>query len=178
VHRTTHAAFRGAVAIAAALGLCACGDEPDRTPASVETRPAITLPPTVPDSASTAPLPSPTALTDVMARLSDPNVAGAQKLDSVEMATRDDAAAMDKFGQALRDGGYAPATFEARDLRWTGGQRANVLALVTIRTANSQAGDFTFPMEFHFADNHWQLTRQTADALLQLGAVPAPAPTP
>jgi hypothetical protein len=177
VHRTTHAAVLGAVAIAAALGLCACGDEPTRAPASVETPPAITKPPTVPDSDSMAPLPPPAALTDVMARLSDPNVPGAEKLDAIEMATPHDAAAMDKFGQALRDGGYAPATFEARDLKWTGGQRGNVLALVTIRTANAQTGNFTFPMEFRFADNHWQLTRQTADALLQLGAVPAPAPT-
>ncbi|HEX2213289.1 MAG TPA: hypothetical protein VHH12_07540 [Mycobacterium sp.] len=182
MHRTLRAIASGAVAIAAALGLGACGDEPAaKPPASIETLPPITRPPSVPESqvsAAVAPLPPPAALTDVMARLADPNIPGAEKLDAVEMATPDDAAAMDKFGQALRDGGYAPTTFEARDLRWTEGQRGNVLALVTIKTANPQAGDFTFPMEFRYADDHWQLTRRTADALLQLGEVPSPTPTP
>jgi hypothetical protein len=129
-------------------------------------------------SASMAPLPPPTALTDVTVRLTDAHIPGAEKLDVIEMGTPDDAAAMDKFGQALRDGGYTPMTFEAADLRWAEGTKGNVLALVTIRTANAEAGDFRFPMEFRFADNHWQLTRATADALLQLGEAPPPTPTP
>ena len=56
--------------------------------------------------------------------------------------------------------------------------------MVTLKTANPQAGDFTFPMEFSLADNAWQLTRRTADVLLQLGrgatrhrAPPTPTPT-
>ncbi|MEO3759175.1 hypothetical protein ABGB19_12915 [Mycobacterium sp. B14F4] len=147
----------------------------------MDTLAPITKPPTVTrsqESESTAPLPPPNALTDVMARLADPDIPGAEKLDTIEMATPADAAAMDKFGQALRDGGLTPTTFEATDLTWAEGRQGNVLALVTIKTANPDAGDFTFPMEFHFADNHWQLTRKTADALLQLGDVPAPTPTP
>jgi hypothetical protein len=179
VHRTTRAAVLGAVAFAAALGLGGCGEEPPRPPSSIETLPPITKPPTVAESqvsATMAPLPPPNALTDVLARVSDANIPGAEKLDAIESATPADGAAMDKFGQALRDGGYAPATFEAKDLRWTDGKQVNVLAVVTIKTANPAAGDFTFPMEFRFADNHWQLTRRTADALLHLGQEPVPPP--
>ena len=181
MQRTTRATVLGAVAIAAAFGLTGCADEPNRTLPPLETPAPITKPPTVAPpqvSASTAPLPPPTALTDVMVRLTDANIPGPEKLDVIEMGTPDDAAAMDKFAQALRDGGYTPTTFEAADLRWAEGRKGNVVALVTIRTANAEAGDFTFPMEFRFADNHWQLTRQTADALLQLGDAPPATPTP
>lgn len=61
-----------------------------------------------------APLPPPNALTDVLARMADANIPGADKLDLVENATPADGAAMDKFATALRDGGYAPATFGRR----------------------------------------------------------------
>ena len=180
--RTARATVLGAVAIAAALGLSGCGDdEPAATPPPLETLAPITRPPTVPPeraSETMAPLPPPDALTDVMARLADPDIPGAEKLDTIELATPDDAAALDKFGQALRDGGLTPTTFEATDLTWAEGRQGNVLALVTIKTANPEAGDFTFPMEFHFDEGRWQLTRQTADALLQLGDAPPPTPTP
>lgn len=144
----------------------------------------ITKPPTVaPPPGSTAPLPAPAALTDVMARIANPDIPGIEKLDTIEMATAEDAVAMDKLGQALRDGGLTPTTFEARDLAWAdghqGGRQGNVLALITIRpAANADAGEFTFPMGFRFADNRWKLTRDTADALLQLGDVAPPTPTP
>ncbi|ULE35828.1 hypothetical protein K3G64_18955 [Mycobacterium sp. IDR2000157661] len=174
--------------MAAALGLVGCGDDESAQTPPVATPAPITRPPTVtapPDSAPTAPLPPPAALTDVMARIADPNIPGVEKLDAIEMATPDDAVAMDKFGQALRDGGLTPTTFEAKDLTWAddsqGGQQGAqpaVLAMITIRTADADAGEFTFPMEFHFADGRWKLTRDTADALLQLGDVPAPTPTP
>lgn len=180
MQRTTRATVLGAVAIAAAFGLSGCGDdEQARVPPPVETLAPITKPPTVAaPPESTAPLPPPSALTDVMARIADPDIPGADKLDTIEMATPADAAAMDKFGQALRDGGLTPTTFEATDLTWAESEQGNVLALVTITTPNPEAGEFRFPMEFHFADNHWQLTRETADALLQLGDVPSPTPTP
>lgn len=180
---TTRAAVLSAVAIAAALGLSACGDEPaPRPPASPATPAPITKPPTVETaepSAEVAPLPPPNALTDVLARLADGAVPGADKLDLIEDATPADGASMDKFATALRDGGYAPVTFEATDLTWADGQPGVVLAIVTIRTANPQAGDFTFPMEFRFADGRWQLSRRTADSLLQIGEpAPPPPPTP
>jgi hypothetical protein len=182
VHRTTRVALLGAVAIATALGLCACGDDsPSGAPGSVATPPPITPPPTVPPSETTAPvapLPPPEALTDVLARLTDPAVPGTDKLDVIEDATPSDAASMDRFVAALRDGHYAPLTFEAKDLTWADGQPGVVLAVVTIRTANPQAGDFTFPMEFRFDDGHWQLGRRTSDSLLQIGETATPTPTP
>ena len=76
--------------------------------------------------------------------------------------------------------GYAPVTFEATDLRWAQGPPGTVSAVVTLKAANPQAGDFTYPMEFISVDNFWQLTRRTADALLHPGedAPPVPTPTP
>ena len=137
--------------------------------------------PTAPVAPSPAadPLPSPTALTDVMARLADPNIAGSEKVGLVEYATADDAAALDRFGRALRDGGFMPLSFEATDLTWSQPHQGNVVANVVIKPANRQAGrDFTFPMEFSQTNGSWQLTRQTADILLQLGQEPTATPSP
>lgn len=187
MQRTTRAVVLGAVAIAAALGVSGCSgqDEENNPEASMQTLPPITKPPTIApedQGATIAPLPPPQALTDVMARIADQNVPGADKVDLVESGTPEDAAGMDKFSKALADGGYQPVTFEATDLRWAQGTPGKVLALVTIKTAGTQAKDFQFPMEFNFVDNKWQLTRRTADALLHLGEVapapPSPTPTP
>ncbi|GAT09244.1 hypothetical protein H7I77_17430 [Mycolicibacterium novocastrense] len=182
MRRTKRFAVLSAVALAAALGLCGCGaDEPQTPPppAATEPPPIATSPPTVPDPGSTsAPLPPPEALTDVLARIADANIPGAEKLHLIEDATAADGESMDKFAVALRDGGYAPATFEARDLTWSDGANGVVQATVTVRTANPEAGEFTFPMEFRLAGNQWQLTRSTTDALLQLGPAPTPTPTP
>ncbi len=117
-----------------------------------------------------------------MNRISDANVPAAEKINLVESATPGDADSMDEFGRALADNGYTPVTWEARDLRWAQGTPGNVLALVTLNTANPQARDFTFSMEFHVVDNSWQLTRRTFDSLLHLDEdapqVPTPTPTP
>ena len=147
MRRTIRATILSAVAIAAALGLSGCGghDKPSQ-PAAVET-PPLTMPPTAPVAPSPAadPLPPPTALTDVMARLADPNIAGSEKVGLVEYATADDAAALDRFGRALRDGGFMPLSFEATDLTWSQSHQGNVVANVVIKPANRQAGrDFTF----------------------------------
>jgi len=123
-----------------------------------------------------APLPPPNALSDVMNRIADANVPGADKMGLIESAEPGDAAAMDKFGVALRDAGYDPLTFEARDLRWVHGAPDRVAALVALKTENPQAGDFTYPMEFTFTENAWQLARRSADELLGEGSV-APSPT-
>jgi hypothetical protein len=182
VHRTIRATVLSAVAIAAALGLGGCGgDHAPGPPAAVETPPPITKPPTAPTSPlpSANPLPPPTALTDVMARLADANIPGTEKVGLVEYATADDAPALDRFGRALRDGGFTPATFEATDLTWSQAHQGNVVANVTIKTAGPQAGgNFTFPMEFSPTHGSWQLTRQTADMLLQLGQEPTATPNP
>jgi hypothetical protein len=183
VHRTTRAVVLSAVALAAALGLSACSGQSEeaKPEAATPTLPPHTAAPTTaPQGATAAPLPAPQALIDVMSRIADPNIPGSDKIDLFEFATPDDAAAMDKFGRALADGGYQPLTFDVTDLRWAEGAPGRVVAEVSVETANEQAGNFTFPMEFTSVDNKWQLTRQTADTLLQLGqnAPQAPPPTP
>lgn len=121
----------------------------------------------VPPGLPVDPLPPPTALSDVMNRIADSTVPGADKIGLIESGTVGDATALDKFGQALVQNGYTPATFEARDLRWVQEPPDTVSALVSLKTDNPQAGDFSFPMEFVLVDNTWRLTRKTADELLQ-----------
>jgi hypothetical protein len=123
-------------------------------------------------------LPPPNALTDLMSRLADPNIPGTDKVGLVQHGTPADAAALDRFGKALHDSGYAPLTFEATDLTWAQDQPGNVIANIAITTANPQAGgDLKFPMEFSPQQDTWQLTRQTADLLLELGQQPTATPT-
>jgi hypothetical protein len=172
----------------AALGVggCSADTEDKQAQAAIQPLPPINKSPTIPDpeaaGTSVAPLPPPTALIDVMNRISDANVPGADKINLIESATPGDAESMDGFGKALNQTGYAPVTWEATDLRWAQETPGNVRALVTLRAVNPQAGDFTFPMEFISVDNFWQLTRRSADALLHPGAdappVPTPTPTP
>lgn len=116
-----------------------------------------------------SPLPPPQALTDVLARLSDPAVPGADKVGLVELATPDDVAALDKFGKALADDGALPLTFEAVDLKWSETEAGNVVATVNVTTANNPPGKFNFPMEFTPVRDGWQLTRKTANLLLEFG---------
>jgi hypothetical protein len=179
VHHT-FAAVLGAVTIVATLGLSGCSD--DTTAAPSPTPVPLTEPPTVSPSATDigAPLPSPTALTDVMGRLADPAVPGADKVGLVQYGTPADAAALDRFAKALRDSGYAPLTFEATDLKWAQDQKGNVIANVTMKPGGPAATDqsLAFPMEFSPQADGWQLTRQTADLLLQIGQQPTAEPTP
>jgi hypothetical protein len=138
----------------------------------------VTVPPT-------APLPVPEALTDVLNRLADPNVPGTNKVDLVEGATPESAATLDKFINALRDNGYLPMTFAARNLAWSDKNPSNVMAVVTVNTPRGDNGRFTFPMEFSPFQGGWQLSRRTAEMLLALGnspaattSVPSPMPAP
>lgn len=71
-----------------------------------------------------------------MNRIADSAVPGAEKTALIEDAAPTDAAAMDKFGVALRQAGYDPVSFEARDLRWVQGSTDRVSALVTLKTEN------------------------------------------
>jgi hypothetical protein len=166
-----------AAAIAAALGLGACSAD-EQSAATSQTPPQPT-PVQAPPGAPGAPLPPPMALSDVMNRIADANVPGADKIVLIESGTAGDAGAMDRFGQALIQNGYAPATFEARDLRWAGEPAETVSAVVSLKTENPQAGDFSFPMEFVLVDNTWRLSRKTADELLQPSAsAPQPPSAP
>ncbi len=179
MHRTC-AAVLGAATIVAALGLSGCSDD-DTSSAPSPTPFPLGRPPTVPPppTETGAPLPPATTLTDLMGRLADPNIPSADKVGLVQYGTPADAAALDRFAKALHDSGYAPLTFEATDLTWAQDQLGSVIANVTIKASGPQAGkDLKFPMEFSPQQDSWQLTRQTADLLLQMGQQPTATPTP
>lgn len=152
-------AFCGVIAVAG----CSSDTPPPAEPSSTT---AVATPVAPPVS---SPLPPPQALTDVLARLSDPAVPGADKIGLVELATADDAAALDKFGKALADNGALPLTFEAVDLKWSETETGNVVATVNVTTANKPPGKFSFPMEFTPVRDGWELTRKTANLLLDFG---------
>ncbi len=176
----TRIAVLSAATIVAALGLCGCSgnDHPART-----THHKTSAVSTTPEAPPAAPLPAPEALTGVLDRLADVNVAGADKVGLVEQGTADDAAALDKFAHALADNGFAPLTFEASDLAWSQSDPNIVVANVKVTAGgDNSARDFSFPMEFTPHADGWQLTRHTADLLLVMGSgagsPPPPPPTP
>jgi len=169
VRRTTHAAVLSAAAIAAAFGLGGCGDDDKQAGRPPETPAPLTTPSTSATEAA-APLPPVSTLTDVVARFTDPAVPGAQKIALVQYGTAEDAGALDRLTKALSDNGYVPLTIDVRDLVWAPSHPGDVVATVTIKTANAPSGgDFTFPMEFSPIRDSWQLTRETADMLLKFG---------
>lgn len=161
----------------AAFGLFGCGDDGSARPPAP--------PPTATTAAPAQPaqLPEPSALIDVLAKLSDPAVPGSSKLTLVEGATPAESAALENFAKALQDNHMLPLTFAATDVAWSDQHPANVRASVTITAAKPDSGPFTFPMEFTPAQVGWQLSRDTADQLLAFGgqpatsAAPSPAPT-
>lgn len=154
-----------AFAFVAVIGVSACDSSPPPAPSAPSSTAAVTAP----SAPVSSPLPPPEALTDVLARLSDPTVPGADKIDLIELATAGDAAALDKFGHALADNGALPLTFDATDLKWSEAEAANVVATVNVTTANQPPGKFSFPMEFTPVRDKWQLTRKTANLLLEFG---------
>ena len=165
-----------AFAFCGVLAVAGCDSPPPpAAPESTATTSALAAP-AAPES---SPLPPPEALIDVLARLSDPAVPGADKIDLVELATADDAAALDKFSRALADNGALPLTFEATDLKWSEAETGNVVATVDVTTANKPPGNFSFPMEFTPVRDKWELTRKTANLLLEFGeAQTATSPPP
>ncbi|AQT79779.1 hypothetical protein B1R94_11645 [Mycolicibacterium litorale] len=166
--RHTLFAALSAATIVAALGLSGCSDhdESKSVQSPIEQSSTALAPP----PATSAALPSPDALTDVLYRLADPAVKGIDKLQLVEAATPDDAATIDKFAAALRDGGFTPLTFTADEIRWSDRRAKDALATINVTTSNpANPGGFTFPMEFRPTGNGWQLSRETADMLLAFG---------
>ncbi|BBY61104.1 hypothetical protein [Mycolicibacterium sarraceniae] len=172
-----------AVTIVAALSLSGCSEhaEPKAAQSPFEQSSTALAPPE-------PALPTPDALTDVLYRLADPAVKGTDKLQLVESTTPDDAATIDTFAAALRDGGFSPLTFTATEIRWSDRQPADALASINVTTTNpANPGNFRFPMEFRQDKGAWQLSRETANMLLAFGnaregSTPAPAspasPTP
>ncbi|ORB82820.1 hypothetical protein B1987_02040 [Mycobacterium kansasii] len=134
----------------------------------------------------TTALPSPDALIDVLSRLADPAVAGADKANLIEGATPETAAALDRFTTAARDGGYLPLNFAASSLAWSDVNPPDVTATIVVTTAKPDNHEFTFPMEFKPSQGGWQLSRRTAEMLLALSSSrvsspassPAPGPNP
>lgn len=168
--RRTSAAVLSATTFVVALGLSGCGEEP--IPPAPET--SVSAPVVGTQASPQAPLPAPDALTGVLTRLADPAVPGDQKVALVQYATPEDGAALDRFARATVDGGLAPLTFQATDLSWSPTDYGDVVATVTVSSANPAPGarPFTFPMQFTLDEGAWQLTRVTADQLLELGPVP------
>lgn len=166
-----------AATIVAALGLSGCsGDEHG---ASSATEPPPSAPIISTASAQSAPLPAPEALTGVLYRLADPSVPGAAKLNLVEGATADNAAVLDQFATGLLNGGYAPMKFDARDLKWSDRDPANVVATVEVSSPTPGVAKFSFPMEFKPYQQGWQLSARTAEMLLAFSSAQvAPPATP
>lgn len=160
----------GVAIVVAALGSAACAGD-GRSQRAVAPDPAA-LTGTAQAGASVVaggPLPPPEALTDVLYRLADTGVPAADKLALVHDTRPADAAALSAFGTALRDGGFAPITVDAADIRWSATAPGEVLATVTITAADpGRPDEFTFPMAFRSDDGGWRLTRETGDMLLAL----------
>ena len=166
--------------LVAALTLAGCGGREATEPVAEVLLPATTT--AVPEPLASA-LPPVEALTDVLYRLSDPDVPGTQKVPLIEGAKPADAETIDKFATALRDGGYLPLNLVADGVSWSDRYPGNVAADVTVNTANPATGGFSFPMEFKPHDGGWQLSQATAKTLLAFGkaqaaATPPAAPSP
>jgi hypothetical protein len=123
-------------------------------------------------------LPPSEDLATVLYRLADPSVPGAQKLNLVEGATPDSAAAFDQFATALLDGGFAPMKVDVRDVAWSDRDPADVDANVNISSPNPKGPKFSFPMEFAPFQGGWQLSARTADVLLAYSPAQTAPPAP
>lgn len=179
---------------AAVLALTACSSSNDKAaPASASaTQPA--------SSAAAAavpnhPLPDPAVLTDVLNRLADPNLPGAEKITAVQGATPEQ---LDKFTKAIGDAGLSPLSFTVKDPKWSTETQGDVEAVVTINSPSPKMGGFAVPMSFSPEGEGWKLSKRTSDLLLKTGTslagtatpheappagapapeTPAPAPTP
>lgn len=94
----------------------------------------------------------------------------------MQYATADDEPVLKNFGEALQSSGFNPLNVAVADVTWAG-QPGNVLATVTISTADPAVKPFTYPMEFSPVRDGWQLTRRSADQLLPLVAATGPTPS-
>ena len=154
----------GALCVAGAAAgfvVSGCAARPVPPPPTQTTAPSA-MPPAAPTD-----LPAPEVLADVVYRLADPAVPGADKLELVEGATAADADTLNGFAAALRDGGFSPVTVTATDIRWSETVPGDVLATIAIAGPQPDRGaDFRFPLEFRPHDDGWQLTQDTAELLL------------
>ncbi|OHU29500.1 hypothetical protein BKG78_21845 [Mycobacteroides chelonae] len=183
-----------AAAGAAVLALTACSSSNDKAaPASASaTQPASSA---VAAAVPNHPLPDPAVLTDVLNRLADPNLPGAEKITAVQGATPEQ---LDKFTKAIGDAGFSPLSFTVKDPKWSTETQGDVEAVVTINSPSPKMGGFAVPMSFSPEGEGWKLSKRTSDLLLKTGTslagtatpheappagapapeTPAPAPTP
>ncbi|KZS71302.1 hypothetical protein A4G26_25125 [Mycobacterium kansasii] len=178
-HRCTACIAVSLVATVAATWRSGCSRHESATPTVPSVSPATS---TAVAPRLSASLPSADALIEVLSRLADPAVSGADKVNLVEDATPETAAALDRFTTAARDGGYLPLSFAASNIAWSDGDPADVTATIVVTTAKTDDHEFTFPMEFKPGQGGWQLSRRTAEMLLALSSSrvssPAPGPAP
>ncbi|GAB5901998.1 hypothetical protein BKG77_05315 [Mycobacteroides chelonae] len=189
-----HLQLAVAAAGAAVLALTACSSSNDKAaPASASaTQPASSA---VAAAVPNHPLPDPAVLTDVLNRLADPNLPGAEKITAVQGATPEQ---LDKFTKAIGDAGFSPLSFTVKDPKWSTETQGDVEAVVTINSPSPKMGGFAVPMSFSPEGEGWKLSKRTSDLLLKTGTslagtatpheappagapapeTPAPAPTP
>ncbi|MEU9807877.1 hypothetical protein [Mycobacterium sp. NPDC050853] len=153
-----------AVLIGAVLALSACSSGDKASPTSTSA--------TQPASSATAaavpghPLPDPAVLTDVLNRLADPNLPGAEKVSSVQGATPEQ---LDKFTKAISDAGFSPLSFTVKDPKWSTETSGDVEAVVTINSPSPKMGGFAIPMSFSSENDGWKLSKRTSELLLKTG---------
>ncbi|RFD23843.1 hypothetical protein MUBE_14935 [Mycobacterium uberis] len=170
-----------ATAAVVVLGFTGCTHSHSSTSSSAvpSILPSISSPIATPPATA---LPTPETLTDVLSRLADPNIPGIDKVSLIEGATLDSAVTLDKFSSALRDNGYLPITFVANNITWSDKNPSDVLATISVNTAQANNDVFSFPMEFTPfppPQQGWQLSKLTAEMLLEFGnssGLTSPAP--
>lgn len=171
MHRRRAVVLSVAIAIVATLGSSGCSSqtpEPAGEPASTTSQRAAPRP---------AELPAPRVLAGVLERLGDPAIPGTEKLNVVEGTTAADAAALDRFANALRDNGYTPPILTVTDVVWSESHPTNADATVTVNKPGTDAG-LTIPMEFAPYQGGWQLSEESFDMLLNLGKTSSRPPPP
>ncbi len=168
---------------AAVLALTACSSSSDKAaPVSSSVSQPTSPAAAVPDH----PLPDPAVLTDVLNRLADPTLPGAEKVTAVQGATPEQ---LDKFTKAIGDAGFSPLSFTVKDPKWSTETAGDVEAVVTINSPSPKMGGFAVPMSFSPEGQGWKLSKRTSDLLLKTGtslagtaapheAPPAAAPAP
>lgn len=157
-----------AAIVVAMVTLCGCSPgAAKQQPSTVPTN--VLSPVPAMSGVAAAALPAPEALVKVLSQLADPDISGADKVNLIEGATPEGGVNLDKFSNALRDGGYLPLSFAANDIAWSDRGPSRVIATIGVTTAHPDHKTFTFPMEFASSPEGWQLSRQTAETLLALG---------
>jgi hypothetical protein len=160
------------VGAAAVLALSACSGSDDKTSSPSNSpessaAPSVAAAPVSPTAAAPdRPLPDLAALTDVLNRLADQNLPGAEKVPSVQGATPEQ---LDKFTKAISDAGFSPLSFTVKDPKWSPDTPGDVDAVVTINSPNPKLGGFAVTMTFSPNGDGWQLSKRTSELLLKAG---------